>query len=337
MVGGLLAVGGGGPKLADMRGAAAFLLFALLACPATISVRAQAVEEGGGAPGLESILEDLAGDAGEARSPAASREEFLSSVHRLVRSQDWSALAQLAGQAPSAVPRPLRDFLLGYAEIRSGRGESGELLLRKALAGSVATGRLAALTAFADQVGAKGETDAALLALCREPDCAGEALAAVRWRVKDPAKVVAAHSEAARVAPEAPGVRDFGRYVGLLEGEPVDREEIEAAVAAAPEDRLVRMTLLLARLRSEKPAAALSALDDILVVFNRMPPGAQAVISAAYAAAGEKERAVKMVSAINPAQLLPGEYSLVAPLRAEVMAQDFGMTGSRASLSGGEP
>ena len=85
----------------------------------------------------------------------------------------------------------------------------------------------------------------------------------------------------------------------------------------------MRMTLLLARLRSEQPAAALSALDDIVVVFNRMPPGSQAVICAAYAAAGEKDRAVKMASAINPAQLLPGEYSLVAPLRAEVMAQDF--------------
>ena len=195
-----------------MRRVAAFLLSALLACMATMAVRAQAVEEGEAKPELQSILDDLTGDVGEARSPAASREEFLSSVRRAVRSQDWSALAQLAGQAPSVVPRPLRDFLLGYAEIRSGRGESGQLLLRKALAGSVATGRLAALTALADQVGTKGETDAALLALCREPDCAGEALAAVRWRVADPEMVVAAHGEAVRTAPEARR-RDFGRYL----------------------------------------------------------------------------------------------------------------------------
>lgn len=317
-----------------MRSAAAFLLLALLACPATISVRAQAVEEGGGTPGLESILENLTGDVGEARSPAASREEFLSSVRRAVRSQDWSALAQLAGQAPSVVPRPLRDFLLGYAEVRSGRGESGGLLLRKALAASAATGRLPALTALADQLGAKRETDAALLALCRDPDCAGEALAAVRWRLKDPDKILAAHHEAVRAAPDAVAVRDFGRYLALLAGEPVDDDKIDAAVAVAPEDRLVRMTLLLARLRSEQPAAALSALDDIVVVFNRMPPGPQAVISAAYAAAGEKERAVKMASAINPAQLLPGEYSLVAPLRAQGMAQDFNVTEQWPSASG---
>lgn len=306
-----------------MRRVAAFLLSALLACMATMAVRAQAVEEGEAKPELQSILDDLTGDAGEARSPAASREEFLSSVRRAVRSQDWSALAQLAGQAPSVVPRPLRDFLLGYAEVRSGRGESGGLLLRNALAASAATGRLAALTALADQLDAKDEIDAALLALCRDPDCAGEALAAVRWRVADPEMVVAAHGEAVRVAPDAPEVRDFGRYLALLAGEPVDDDEIAAAVAAAPEDRLVRMTLLLARLHAEQPAAALSALDDIVVVFNRMPPGPQAVISAAYAAAGDKGRAVKMASAINPAQLLPGEYSLVAPLRAEVMAQDF--------------
>lgn len=317
-----------------MRGVAASIFVALLACLA--AHRAQG-EGGEGTPELQSILDDLAGGEPQVQTPDAERQQFLSSVRRALQAQDWSALAQLAGQAPSSVPRPLRDFLLGYAEIRSGRGESGGPLLRQGLAGAIATGRLLALTAFGDQVGAERQTDAALIALCRDPDCAGEALAAVRWRVADPEMVVAAHGEAVRVAPDAPAVRDFGRYLALLAGEPVDDDEIAAAVAAAPEDRLVRMTLLLARLRAEQPAAALSALDDIVLVFNRMPPGPQAVISAAYAAAGDKGRAVKMASAINPARLLPGEYSLVAPLRAEVMAEDFEATALWPCASDGTP
>ena len=287
--------------------------------------------------GLRGVLDGLAGTGSALPEAGARAEEFLPSVQRAVQTGDWERLGRLAADAPPSAPRPLCDVLLGFAEIRSGRSGPGKLSMRKGLTAAAANGRLAALADFADRLGAKRETDAALIALCGQPDEAGPAFAAVRLRVADPSEVAVAYDAARRAAPEAPSVRDHARYLALLDGRAVDRAEVEAAVAAAPQDPLPRITLLLACLRSDEPATALAALDDVVVVFNAMPPGLQALISAAYAAAGQTDRALRMASTIDTSLLRPGEYAVIAPLRAAQAGKDFGSAGSWRSIPGRAP
>jgi len=177
--------------------------------------------------------------------------------------------------------------------------------------------------AAADQLGRQPELNAALLELCRDPATAGDAFDAVRWRVRDPGTVEAAFQAALQAAPGSAAVVDYARYRALLDGRPVDREEIRAAVAASPDALLPRITLALAGLRSERPADAWAAFDDIVVMFAEAPPGAQAVISAACAADGQERRAAAMAMGIDTQSLLPPEYALIAPLRAGIMSGSF--------------
>ena len=319
-----------------MRVIRLFPLVAMAALLALMGARAQDAADSDGA-GMQALLDDLVGAESGGDDANAQGKNFFPSVQRAVQTGDWERLGRLAADAPPSIPVPLRDFLRGYAEMRAGRSGPGEVSLRKGLAGAAANGRLGALTDFADKLGAKRETDAALMALCRQPDEAGPAFAAVRLRVADPAKVAAAYDAARRAAPDAPSVRDYERYLSLLDGRAVDMAEIEAAVAAAPKDPLPRITLLLARLRSDQPATALATLDDVMVVFHAMPPGPQALISAAYAAAGQNERALQMASSVKISLLRPGEYAILAPLRAEHAAKDFGAAGSWRSSSVAEP
>jgi hypothetical protein len=188
---------------------------------------------------------------------------------------------------------------------------------------AAALGRMPASVTMVEQLGALREVNAGLIELCGDPAVAGDAFATVRLRAKNPAAVEAAYDVARKAAPDALSVRDYGRYRALLDGRAVDMQEVRAAVAASPRDPLLRTTLALAGLRSERPADAWSAFDDILVNFAEVPPGSQAVISAACAADGQNQRAAEMAMAIDTESLLPSEYALIAPLRAGAMSSGF--------------
>jgi hypothetical protein len=267
-------------------------------------------------------IDDLLGELVDRDRIASAAEprDFFSAALSLTQQRRWPELSRLAAQAPSAVAEPLRHLIEGYAEFRSGDTGRGLAAMRAALAAAAARGQLPALASVADQLGARSEFNQALLELCRDPAAAGDAFDAVRWRVRDPGAVETAYQTARQVAPRAASVGDYRRYRALLDGRPVERDEIRAAVAAAPDALLPRITLALAGLRSERPADAWSAFDDVVVMFAEAPPGAQAVISAACAADGQDRRAAAMAMEVDMESLLPAEYALIAPLRAGTMS-----------------
>lgn len=303
-----------------MRGRQIFIAMMLGA----VNLSAEALADTDATASINDMLGELVDTTHPATAPATDPGKFLSSAMSLAGRHQWGELTRLAATAPAAIPEPLRNLVQSYAELRNGQTERGLAGMRAALAASAAKGRLPALLAVADRFGGQRESNAALFELCGNPAAADAAFTAVRWRVRDPAVVETAYEAARQAAPDAASVADYGRYRALLDGQAVDESEIRAAVAASPQAPLPRITLALAGLRSERPAEAWAAFDDITLIFDHAPPGARAVISAACAASGQPERAAEMATMINPAALLPSEYALIAPLRAAAISRDFG-------------
>jgi hypothetical protein len=182
-------------------------------------------------------------------------------------------------------------------------------------------GRLPAALGMADKLsGGPKVANEELLALCGNPGTADLAFRLLQARViagEGTASLLPAYEKANSVAPDAPTVKDFGRYLEMFRGglivEPADAA---AAVQADPSYIPMRMTQALVLLRRGKPAEADAVFDDITIYFDQMPPAYQAVIAAIAEANGRSLEAAAMASRIDKTNLTPGEKDLLRKIQS---------------------
>ncbi len=126
-----------------------------------------------------------------------------------------------------------------------------------------------------------------------------------------------AYDRAKKAAPEELVVRDYGRYIAMIENAEAspDLEGATRDAESAPSDPLVRVTESLALLRAGQPKEALDAFEDITVFYDRLPDGPQAVICAVLAANGQTEFTRALVSSVDLSKLMPGEKALIEGIR----------------------
>lgn len=267
---------------------------------------------GAGMP-KESLTLITAQEAGESTAAFGARTEALFAMKNL----DGVLSAVEAG---GNVDADVRLAAKARAEYARGRGvQGGAAALREAMDAAARAGRLEFLLPTGDALGASNVVDEKLAELCGDPGLSDDVFRVVRNRFGRSGRVslLAAAFERARTAsPRSPAVLDYARYVALTSGQRVPLEETAAACAAEPSNATFRITHALNLLQNGQPAEALRSFDDITVFADRLPPGQLAVIAAVLAAAGDTGRARVAADALDPALLSPGEYLLVAPLRA---------------------
>lgn len=210
------------------------------------------------------------------------------------------------------------------AEYARGRGaQGGAQALGEAMRAAAKRGKLEMILPTGDTLGANSVVDDKLVELCGDPSLADYVFRVARDRFSRGGKTTALKSafEAARsVSPQSASVLDHERYTLLLEGREVDPAETSAACAAEPANVAFRLTHALNLLNRGDKAAALRAFDDITVFADRLSDGQLAVIAAVLEANGESERARAATATINADLLSPGEYALLAPMRAQSIA-----------------
>ena len=127
--------------------------------------------------------------------------------------------------------------------------------------------------------------------------------------------MLSAYEKAKAVAPDAPTLKDFGRYLEALRGLPAEPQETAAAVQSEPSYIPMRITQALVFLRRNKPAEADAVFDDITIYFDQMPPAYQAVIAAVAQANGRSLEAAAMASRIDKSNLTSGEKDLLSKIQ----------------------
>lgn len=205
------------------------------------------------------------------------------------------------------------------AEFGRGRGlQGGASALREAMEAAARAGRLEFLLPTGDSLGASMVMDTKLAEMCGDPAVADYVFRVARDRFGRRGRLSllsSSYERALAAAPQAPAVRDFGRYRALLEGTSVSLDETAAAVAAEPANTAYRITHALNLLRRGQPAEAFAVFDDITVFADRLPPGQLAVIATVLGASGDTTRARAAASSIEVDRLAPGEYALILPWR----------------------
>jgi len=262
----------------------------------------------------ESLTLITSQEAGE--SPKA----FLARCDALGKLGNWDAVmatAETGGNVPESI-RLLTRARAQYA-LRADP-VSGATSVAEGLRAAAKEQKLPAAIKAADEFGAAQAVGDALVDLCGDPAVAGDAFRLARERFAatgDHARMATAFTRAKTAAPGEMSVRDYARYIGLLadSNEEVDLAAVEADVASAPADPLVRVTASLAKLRAGRTEEALTSFDDITVFYDRLPPGPQAVICAVIAANDEKDRALALARSIDRSKLAPDEAALIQDLR----------------------
>lgn len=211
------------------------------------------------------------------------------------------------------------------AEYARGRGaQGGAQALREAMDAAAKAQRLEIIIPTGDALGASAVVDNKIAEMCGDPAVADYSFRVARDRFAKSGRtalLVAAFERAQAASPQSPAVQDYARHLALIGGKQVSLEETAAAAAAEPASVGFRITHALNLLKHDKNAEALKNFDDITVFAERLPPGQLAVIAAVLAANGDNARAQSAVSGIDPDLLLPGEYALIAPLRAKNAGQ----------------
>lgn len=255
-----------------------------------------------------------------AQEAGENPKAFLARAEALGQMGNWDAVIVTA-EAGGNIPESVRLITLARAQyaLRSD-AVSGAKSVGDALRAAAREQTLAAAVQAADGFGAQTAVSDALVELSGDPAVAGTAFRLARERFAlagDHARLGAAYLRARQAAPEDLPVRDYVRYLSLL----ADTEELpdlavaEADIAAAPADPLVRITGALAKLRADKPEEALESFDDVTVFYDRLPPGAQAVICAVVAANAQTDRARALVRAVDRSKLTPEEAALIENLK----------------------
>jgi tetratricopeptide (TPR) repeat protein len=267
---------------------------------------------GAGMP-KETLTMITAQEAGESTAAFGARTEALFGAGNLDAVLD-------AVESGGNVDDDVRLAAKARAEYARGRGaQGGSAALREAMGAAAKKGRLELILPSGESLGASSVIDEKLVELCGDPALSDYVFRIARDRFSRSGRaslLAAAHERALAASPESPAVRDYQRYLALTESSPVGLNETAAAAAAEPANVNFRVTHALNLLRNEKPREALEAFDTITVFADRLPPGQLAVIAAVLAANDDMVRARAAAAMIEPGRVLPGEYALIAPLRA---------------------
>jgi hypothetical protein len=267
---------------------------------------------GAGMP-KEALTMITAQEAGESTAAFGARTEALFGAGNLDAVLD-------AVESGGNVDDDVRLAAKARAEYARGRGaQGGSAALREAMGAAAKKGRLELILPSGESLGASSVIDEKLVELCGDPALSDYVFRIARDRFSRSGRaslLAAAHERALAASPESPAVRDYQRYLALTESSPVGLNETAAAAAAEPANVNFRVTHALNLLRNEKPREALEAFDTITVFADRLPPGQLAVIAAVLAANDDMVRARAAAAMIEPGRVLPGEYALIAPLRA---------------------
>ena len=252
-------------------------------------------------------------EAGESTAAFGARTEALFATENLD-----AVLA--AVESGGNIDNDVKFAAKARAEYARGRGaQGGSAALREAMGAAAKKGRLEFILPAGESLGASSVVDEKLVELCGDPSVADYVFRVARDRFSRSGRaslLAAAHERALAASPESPAVRDYQRYLALTGSAPVELDETAAAAAAEPANVNFRITHALNLLRNEKPQEALEAFDTITVFADRLPPGQLAVIAAVLAANNDVVRARAAAAMIEPGRVLPGEYALIAPLRA---------------------
>ena len=267
---------------------------------------------GAGLP-KEALSLITAREAGESTAAFGARTEALFAVENL---DAVLAAVESGGNVDSDV----RLAVKARAEYARGRGaQGGAQALGEAMDAAAKTGRLELIIPTGDSLGASGVVDGKLGELCGDPAVADYVFRVARDRFSRNGKASllrSAFERAQSASPQSASVQDYARYRGLLEGSKADLAETSAACAAEPSNVTFRITHALNLLDHGKSAEALQTFDDITVFADRLPHGQLAVIAAVLHANGDAQRAQAAAVALDPDLLTPGEYALIAPVRA---------------------
>ena len=269
---------------------------------------------GAGLP-KEALTLVTAQEAGESTAAFGARTEALFATDNL------DAVLG-AVEAGGNVDADVRLAAKARAEYARGRGaQGGAAAMREAMDAAAKSRRLEFILPTGDSLGATTVVDTKLAELCGDPAVADYVFRVARDRFSRRGRsslLAAAFERAQAASPQSPAVQDYARYLALTGDEPVSLEATAAACTAEQANVSFRITHALNLLENDRPADALKNFDDITVFADRLPPGQLAVIAAVLAANGDTARARAAAGGIDPDLLAPGEYVLVAPLRAGV-------------------
>lgn len=268
---------------------------------------------GAGLP-KEALSLITAQEAGESTAAFGARTEALFASGNL-------DAVMSAVEAGGNVDPDVRFAVKARAEYARGHGaQGGAQALQEAMDAAAEAQRLELIIPTGDALGASAVVDAKIAELCGDPAVADYCFRVARDRFGrrgSTSLLAAAFAKAQGASPQSPAVQDYARHLALVGGEEVSLEETAAAAEAEPASVGFRITHALNLLKHGKNAEALGAFDTITVFAGRLPPGQLAVIAAVLAANGDRARALSAAAGIDPDLLLPGEYALIAPLRAQ--------------------
>jgi len=228
---------------------------------------------------------------------------------------NWAAVITATDNAPS-LPESVRLMTRARAELATGENDAGLRSVKASILAAAQEGRLANMVESADAIGPVTATavNEGLFMLCGQTAPADTAFRLLRRRLgrtEGTAAVVPAWQRAKEVAPDAPSVRDFGRYQDLFQGSMLTPEEAAAAVAENPAEIDPRVNQALLLIRRNRQAEAAAVFDRFGITFRDLPPGQQAVLAAAAACAGDKNLALSLVNNMRLDLLTPGEKALL--------------------------
>ena len=251
-------------------------------------------------------------EAGESKAAFGARTEAFFAMNNL-------DAVMSAVEAGGNVDEDIKLSVKARAEYARDHDAKGAKALGEAMDAAAKSGRLELIIPTGEALGASAVVDEKLAELCGDPSVADYVFRVARDRFSRYGKLNAmasAFEQARAVSPQSASVQDYARYGKLLENRVVDLAETSAACAAEPSNVNFRITHALNLLSQGNAAEALQVFDDITVFADRLPAGQLAVIAAVLQANGENERAQAAVAAIDTNVLAPGEYALIAPLRA---------------------
>lgn len=243
-------------------------------------------------------------DASQNAAAFVLRADALAAIKR------WPLMREMA-EAAANVPNSLRFLTHALAAKNLERPGEGKKAAQDAVHAAVREGTLAEALRSVDAMGEGEAADAVLLELCGQAPFLERVFPVVRDRFSrrgqfhslDRAFNLAA-SQATQVGP----VKDYGRYLDLLAGRPVDLEETAAAVEEDPGNTDYRMTHALGLLLAGRGLEARAVFDDIDVFVFRLSPAQRVVSAAILAASGEPSAAAASVHDIDPELLTKEEY-----------------------------
>jgi hypothetical protein len=236
---------------------------------------------------------------------------------------NWPAIVAAADSA-TGPPESVRVLSRARAEIAIGGPPKALSSIRLGLQAAAREGRLPAAVGMVDNLeGGPAAVDDQLVLLSAQTGTADLAfrMLRARWsRTQGTDALLPAYNAASQASPDAPSVRDFGRYLALIAEVADEEEENEIpfddaatrdALAADPGDINARITRALHLLRQNQPDEAHAVFDDITIFFETLPPGQQAVIAAINQARGQRDLASAMLATIDTSALNAGERGLL--------------------------